>query len=86
MKANVNSSQGRTRPAAVGCIFTSHRRVSRHVQASTGITRTPCQPSSSFFKSPPELYRLNCRQATALGGFKQGERQCTRAYRDPTAE
>lgn len=86
MKANMNSQQGRTRPAAVCCIFTSHRRVSRHVQASTGITRTPCQPSSSLFESPPELYRLDCRQATSLCGFEQAERHRARAYRDSTAE
>jgi hypothetical protein len=74
-KANTNYSyQGRTRPAAVCCIFTSYRRVPRHFQASAGITCSSCQPSSRVFKSTPELYRLNRRQATSLSGFKQGER------------
>lgn len=59
VKANVSSFQGRARSAAVGCIFTSHWRVSRHVQGPTSVTRATCQPSSSFIKSPPELYRLD---------------------------
>lgn len=80
MEANMNLQQGWTRSAAVRRIFTGHRRLSRHFQASAGVTSTTCQSSSSFFKSTPKLYRVNCRQATALCCFEQAKWQCAGAY------
>lgn len=86
MEANTNSKQGRTRPTAIRRIVTSHRSFSRHFQASTGLASTPCQRSSSLFESPSKLYRLNCRQATALRCLEQAKRKRAGADRDPTAE
>lgn len=86
MEANMNSKQDRTRPTAIRRIVTSHRSFSRHFQASTGLASTPCQRSSSFFESPSKLYRLNCRQATALRCLEQAKRKRAGADRDPTAE
>lgn len=74
-KANMNSKQGRTRSTAIRRIVTSHRRFPRRFQASTGLTSTPGQRSSSFFESPSKLYRLNCRQATALRCLEQAKRK-----------
>lgn len=66
----MNYRQGWTRSTTVRRIVPSNRRLSRHFQASTGLTCTSCQPAPCLLEGSSKLYGIDCRQAAAFCGLE----------------